>query len=48
MFLGPEALFTQDLRAAVSHFFGFGFVFVYFEFLTCLRSSVQTEDQYAE
>ena len=29
VFLGADALLTQDLRAVVGHFLGFGFIFIH-------------------
>ena len=43
MFLGADTLFTQYLCTAVSDLFRFRFIFVYFEFLTCLRCTIQTK-----
>ena len=46
MFLGTNTLLTKDLCPAARYFFCFGFVFVYFKFLTGLWRTVQSEDQY--
>ena len=43
MFLGPDTLLTQDLGTAVGNFLGLPFIRIYFELLTGLGCTIQTQ-----
>ena len=46
VFLRADTLFTHDLCTPVGYLFGFRFIIINLEFLTSLRCTIQTEDQY--